>query len=132
MLEERIRLLREAGAVLRDVFLPSSDFFFFGKMLTSPGQEFDGSVVNLIEEANQSAAGLVNLLASCFPCFKDEVKFERKNTRILKRAQILVADVWAAFDGKGLGEFNDIEKISVFAGKCQLGMLSILCLAEHI
>lgn len=38
-----------------------------------------------------------------------EVKF-------LKRAQILVADIWACFEGKDIGYFNDIdEAITMFA-----------------
>jgi hypothetical protein len=37
--------------------------------------------------------------------------------RFLKRAQIFVADLWAAFDGEGYGEFNDVDKITMFAGK---------------
>lgn len=71
----------------------------------------------MIEDANKSAAGLVNLLAEKFPCFRDEGTFERKKVRFLKRAQILVADLWAAFDGEGYGEFGDIDKITMFAGK---------------
>jgi hypothetical protein len=58
----------------------------------------------------------VNLLAEKFPSFRDEGTFERKKVRFLKRAQIFVADLWAAFDGEGYGEFNDIDKITMFAG----------------
>ena len=83
-------------------------------------QEFDGSVVTLIEDANNSAAGLVNLLAEKFNCFRDEGRFENKKVHFLKRAQIFVADLWAAFDGEGYGEFNDIDKITMFAGKMSL------------
>ena len=79
-------------------------------------QAFDSSVVTLIEDANNSAAALVNLLAEKFNCFRDEGRFENKKVRFLKRAQILVADLWAAFDGEGYGEFNDIDKITIFAG----------------
>nr|GFC61640.1 hypothetical protein [Tanacetum cinerariifolium] len=32
-----------------------------------------------------------------------------------KRAQIFVADLWAAFDGESYGEFNDIDKVTMFA-----------------
>ena len=32
-----------------------------------------------------------------------------------KRAQILVADIWAACGGSGLGEFKDINTITMFA-----------------
>lgn len=35
--------------------------------------------------------------------------------RLLKRAQICVADIWAAFDGEGSGKFHDIDKITMFA-----------------
>jgi len=33
----------------------------------------------------------------------------------MKRAQILVADLWACFEGAGPGEFRDIDKITMFA-----------------
>jgi hypothetical protein len=45
--------------------------------------------------------------------------------RFLKRAQILVADLWAAFDGESYGEFNDIDKITMFAGNYRTELLSI-------
>jgi hypothetical protein len=78
-------------------------------------QSYDLSITTMIIEANKSAAGLVNTLADKFTCFRDERKFERKTVRFLKRAQILVADLWAAFEGEGYGEFNDIDKITMFA-----------------
>lgn len=68
--------------------------------------------------ADQSAAGLVNILAEHFPSFRDELRFERRKVRLLKRAQIFVADLWAAFDAEGYGEFHDIDKITMFAGEC--------------
>lgn len=36
--------------------------------------------------------------------------------RLYKRAQILVADLWACFDGEGYGRFSDIDNITMFAG----------------
>ncbi|KAF2637901.1 hypothetical protein P280DRAFT_85763 [Massarina eburnea CBS 473.64] len=95
MFEQRVQCLREAGMILED--------------------EFDSSIVTLIQGAKGSAAGLVNLLASSFPCFNDAGTFERKKVRFLKRAQIFVADVWAAFEGESYGAFNDIDKITMFA-----------------
>lgn len=76
----------------------------------------DVSVVRLIEEADHSAGKLVNLLAKHFPCFNDEGRFEGRKVRFLKRAQIFVADLWAAFNGTGYGEFYNIEHITMFAG----------------
>jgi hypothetical protein len=97
MLDERIAVLREAADVLL--------------------QHFDMSPAKLLEQANHSAAGLVNLLAEYFPSFRDETRFEGRRILFMKRAQIFVADVWACFDGEGPGFFNDIEKITMFAGK---------------
>lgn len=59
----------------------------------------------------------MNLLADDFACFRDETKFDgrRKPVRFLKRAQILVADIWACFQGEGYGAFKDIDKITMFA-----------------
>lgn len=55
-------------------------------------------------------------MADDFSCFNDTVRFEnRKSVRFLKRAQICVADLWAAFDGQDWGEFDDIDKITMFA-----------------
>ena len=34
---------------------------------------------------------------------------------IYKRAQILVADIWACCGAKGYGEFKDIDVITMFA-----------------
>lgn len=95
LFQERVQCLREAGEVLCN--------------------EFGGSFVNCIDDANFSAAGLVNLLTENFACFRDETRFNGKRVRLFKRAQILVADLWACFDGEDFGEFNDIDKITMFA-----------------
>lgn len=88
---------------------PSSDF--------GPPQKYKCHPVNLIAAADGSAAMLVNLLARDFNCFRDEHVFEgrRKPIRLLKRAQILVADLWACFEGDDFGDFWDIDKITMFA-----------------
>lgn len=59
----------------------------------------------------------MNILARDFACFRDEHPFEgrRDPIRILKRAQIFVADTWACFDGESFGHFRDIDKITMFA-----------------
>ena len=85
-------------------------------VLTDCFQKYQCSFTKCIEAADHSAAALVNLLAENFSCFNDCVKFEnRKKVRFLKRAQICVADIWAAFDGEDWGEFDDIDKITMFA-----------------
>lgn len=84
---------------------------------SNKAKEFYGSFVTCIEEANGSAASLVNLLVDNFPCFRDIARFEGKKVRFYKRAQILVADLWACFEGTGYGRFHDIDSITMFAGR---------------
>ncbi|KAL4863980.1 hypothetical protein BDV12DRAFT_176812 [Aspergillus spectabilis] len=95
LLKERLECLREAGRVLCS--------------------DFEGRFTNCVYNANYSAAALVNLLAESFSCFRDEAVFNGRRVRLYKRAQILVADLWACFDGEGYGEFHDINKITMFA-----------------
>ena len=57
----------------------------------------------------------MNIIVENFPCFRDEAGFEGKTIRFYKRAQILVADLWACFEGQSYGDFHDIDKITMFA-----------------
>ncbi|KAJ5159520.1 uncharacterized protein N7482_006524 [Penicillium canariense] len=95
LFKERVQCLREAGDVLCN--------------------EFGGSFANCIDSVDYSAAGLVNLVAENFDCFRDETVFHGRRVRLYKRAQILVADLWACFNGEDFGEFHDIDKITMFA-----------------
>lgn len=101
---------------------------------TSDGslQKYSCSFTNCIQAANGSAAALVNLLAKDFSCFRDEFQWQgrRKPVRFLKRPQILVADLWACFQGEGYGAFKDIDKITMFADYRVPQILSTMgCLA---
>ncbi|KAG1146581.1 hypothetical protein G6F37_001218 [Rhizopus arrhizus] len=110
MLNERIRVMREAGKVLCE--------------------EFDGSFINCIIKANYSASTLLDIIINHFPSFRDIHQFKDRKVFILKRAQILIADLWACFDGQDYGRFDDIDSITMFAdyrvpqALYQLGLLS--------
>jgi hypothetical protein len=78
-------------------------------------ERFGCSFTNCIAEANGSAAALVNLLVENFRGFKDDASFQGETVRFYKRAQILVGDLWACFNGEGYGRFYDIDKITMFA-----------------
>jgi hypothetical protein len=112
LLEERLACVREAGQVLYE--------------------KYQCSIPNLIAAADGSAAVLVNILARDISAFRDEHRFagRRKPVRFLKRAQILVADLWACFGGEGYGAFRDVDKITMFADYrvpqilCSLGCMS--------
>jgi hypothetical protein len=94
MLSERIEILRSAGTIL-----------------SNP----DTSPTALIESADQSASRLVNILTSTIDSFNDVHSFSSREVKIHKRAQILVADLWAAFNGTSFGSFDDIHTLTMFA-----------------
>lgn len=95
LLSERVKCLHEVGNVLLE--------------------NFEGSFVNCVKKANHSAMTLLNLIIENFKCFRDEAVYKGHKVSFYKRAQILVADIWACFQGEGLGYFHDIEEITMFA-----------------
>ncbi|KAK7101900.1 queuosine 5'-phosphate N-glycosylase/hydrolase-like isoform X2 [Littorina saxatilis] len=95
LIDKRIEIMQEAGKVLL--------------------KKYTGSFVNCIEECDKSAQKLLQLIVRDFPSYRDVVSYNGKQLGILKRAQILIADVWGACEGKGLGEFTDIDTITMFA-----------------
>ncbi|TMW55666.1 hypothetical protein Poli38472_010548 [Pythium oligandrum] len=96
-LEERQRKVQEVGQVLKHCF--------------------DGLALNLIKQANYSAAEAVRLILAYFPGFRDHTVYKGEQLHFYKRAQILVGDVWAAYGRRtsGLVSFTDIHKLTMFA-----------------
>lgn len=78
-------------------------------------EKYDGQFANCVLKSQNSAMLLLDLVVSEFPCFRDEAEFNGTRVAIYKRAQILVGDIWACFRGEGLGRFDDIQKITMFA-----------------
>ena len=95
LLEQRIANIREVGRVLQE--------------------KYDGQFIQAIQQAHGSAVALVQLLARDFSSFNDVVLYRNHEVRFLKRAQICVADIYSAFDGKEWGAFSDIDKLTIFA-----------------
>ena len=95
-IEERCRLLNELGD---------------GLLLF-----WEGSALKMIEAANSSADALVHIISRSFPGFRDTcVSAAGLQCYFYKRAQIAVADLWAAFDHQSPCDFNDINKLTTFA-----------------
>lgn len=95
LLEERLRITREVGQVLLE--------------------HFDGQFSRLIEQAHQSGTALALALARHFSSFRDIALFENQEVRFFKRAQICVADLYSAFQGKSWGTFTDLDQLTIFA-----------------
>ena len=60
-------------------------------------------------------AVLVELVTGAFPNFRDHSIYRGRQVFLYKRAQILVGDLWGGFNGEGLGEFTDVDKMTMFA-----------------
>ncbi|KAK9458750.1 uncharacterized protein V1516DRAFT_681867 [Lipomyces oligophaga] len=95
MFTERVDCLKQVSSVLLD--------------------SYSGSFANCILQADGSAVKLVQLIVSAFPCFRDQSIYKTRDIKIYKRAQILVSDIWACFNGSSFGTFYDIDEITMFA-----------------
>lgn len=95
LIEDRVKNLQQAGKVLLD--------------------KYQGTFAKCVESCDGSAKKLLNLIVDEFESYRDEADYEGHRISIYKRAQILIGDIWAHFEGQGLGEFHDIESISMFA-----------------
>jgi hypothetical protein len=69
----------------------------------------------LIRESERSAARLVASVVALFPSFNDIAFYREEEVRFYKRAQILISDLAGAFDGAGLGAFDDLDQLTAFA-----------------
>ena len=79
-------------------------------------EKFGGKWETLVSSANQDASKLVELVVNNFTSYDDKCTFEGREVFFRKRAQILVADIWACFENKGTGHFNNtIDAITMFA-----------------
>jgi hypothetical protein len=79
-------------------------------------QKFNGDFTNCVQQAHHSAQNLIQLVIKEFQdLFEDTVEYKGCKVFLYKRVQILVADIWACFEGEGLGRFDDIDTITMFA-----------------
>jgi len=95
LVEDRVANLKEAGRVLLD--------------------KYDGSFVNCIKSCDKSVQRLMDRIVEDFSSYRDQSRFENVTVSIFKRLQILIADIWSCYDGQGIGTFNDIDTITMFA-----------------
>ena len=86
LFSKRVANLREAAKVLQ--------------------AKYDGHFKNVILVSKRNAVKLVKLISRDFPSFRDP---------FLKRAQIIVYDIYLMFEGKNRGNLKNIDKLTAFA-----------------
>jgi len=115
LMEERARILNEVGYTL--------------------DTHYHGEASALVEAAESSAEKLVRLLAEGMPSFRDVSEYRGRRVYFYKRAQIFCADLYGAFDGRGWGDFKDIDQLTAFADyklPQVLRELNILCYDDEL
>ena len=95
LLDERLKAINDAGKVLLDRFFGSFSF--------------------CVMRAGKDVKKLLDIIVDNFESYRDISQYRDKTVSFLKRAQILVSDIWTCLDGKGLGEFTNISEITMFA-----------------
>jgi hypothetical protein len=90
----------------------------FADALVELGQlvldEHGGSFSSFVASANHSAAALVASLDR-LPHFRDVATWHGLEVPLYKRAQISANDLALALGGEGLGRFDDIDRLTMFA-----------------
>ena len=77
-------------------------------------RRFHGDFTALVAAAERSAARLVGALTG-MQFFDDVSEYRGIDVPFYKRAQITASDLALAFDGKGPGEFYDLDRLTIFA-----------------
>lgn len=95
MLDDRVANAREVGQVL--------------------SRGWEGRFERIVEAAGGSAVELVRLVERELTSFRDVCTYDGAEVRILKRAQILVVDLFGTFQGQGPGELTGLEQLTAFA-----------------
>jgi hypothetical protein len=95
LLEQRVQNLNELGRALLE--------------------EYNGKASELVESAAESAIALVRILYRRLSSFRDVAKYGGHQVPLYKRAQILAADLYGAFQGRKWGRFTDMDKLTAFA-----------------
>ncbi|KAJ1925625.1 hypothetical protein IWQ60_004448 [Tieghemiomyces parasiticus] len=107
LFETRLRVVREAGKVLLARYDGS-----FTNFLCPPAS--NGSLPPATAQPNDAPTTVARVL-DAFPSYRDMATFHGRTVWFCKRAQILVADLWACFDNTGYGAFTRIDDLTMFA-----------------
>uniref|UniRef100_A0A914E0E8 Queuosine 5'-phosphate N-glycosylase/hydrolase n=1 Tax=Acrobeloides nanus TaxID=290746 RepID=A0A914E0E8_9BILA len=96
MLYERMEAIQESGRVLLE--------------------KFDGTFYTCLKKANRNSQALLNLIIENLKSFQDFGEYKGQKVSFLKRAQILIADIYRNMGRTNpLANFEDIESLTIFA-----------------
>ena len=76
---------------------------------------YGGQFTSAVEQVGYDAVVLALLLARDFPSFADVAEWRGARVPLLKRAQICVADLHAAYAGEAWGRLRALDELTAFA-----------------
>jgi len=94
LLEERTKILNENGTILNN--------------------KYNNSFSNLISLCDNEIVKAIQLIEGNFPTFCDFGSYSNQAVSFSKRVQILLADIWACFEGDTFGSFKDVNTLTMF------------------
>jgi hypothetical protein len=95
LLRERTKIINEIGSV----------------MVTN----FNSDAANVVKSADSDAQKLLAVILENFPSFRDTSVYQEREVCFQKRAQLLVADIFQIFGGKGYGDLRNIDTLTACA-----------------
>lgn len=78
-------------------------------------KKYGGDSIKFILSANHYSSILLQKIVHELPFFGDINYYDNHKVYFLKRAQLLISDIWGVFDGKGIGWFKDLDYLTAFA-----------------
>ena len=78
-------------------------------------KKFEGDFTNLLKKANGDSHKLLRLIVENFPSFEDSSTFKGKRVYFYKRAQLLIADIFQAFNEYEFGRLKNINQLTACA-----------------
>ncbi|HEU4429031.1 MAG TPA: queuosine salvage family protein [Myxococcota bacterium] len=92
--------------------------------------DYGGAFAGPVKEARGSAERLTRLLAR-LPMYQDVAIYQGFRVPFLKRAQITCADLATALRARGLGRFDDLGRLTIFADNLVPHTLRMLGVLEY-
>ncbi len=93
-------------------------------------ENYDSSFTKMIEASACSSERLVEIISG-MPFFKDTAEYKGTQVAFFKRAQILSLDLNIAFEGQGIGRFDDLYRLTMFADNLVPHVLRIDGILEY-
>ncbi|MBU1049329.1 queuosine salvage family protein [Candidatus Bipolaricaulota bacterium] len=91
---------------------------------------FNGSFTRCIEAADHQASHLVSLLSEQ-PLFRDVSLYHGAEVPFYKRSQLLASDLSLALREHGLGQFDDLDELTIFADNLVPHVLRVEGILEY-